>query len=88
MHVQFKLTFSRKIQQNKINYRNMPKGNENVPNLNMLFCGSVLKVQKNWWQKTKKKYFAECQVLALGKINSLPSAKRGALGKEDAAGCR
>ena len=37
MHLQFKLAFSGKIQQNKINYRNMPKGNENVPNLNMLF---------------------------------------------------
>ena len=37
MHLQFKLTFFEKIQQNKINYRNMPKGNENVPNLNMLF---------------------------------------------------
>ena len=58
------------------------------PKFKHVVCGSVLKLQKNWWQKTKTKYFAECQVLALGKINSLPSAKRGALGKEDAVGCR
>jgi len=30
--------------------------------------------KKSWWQKTKKNYFAECQGLALGKVNILPSA--------------
>jgi hypothetical protein len=60
MHLQFKLLFSGKIQQNKINYRNMPKGNENVPNLNMLSVWYCTKASKKIGGKKPKKIF--CRV--------------------------
>jgi hypothetical protein len=37
MHLQFKFTFSRKMQVNKINSRNIAKSYKKVPNWNMRF---------------------------------------------------
>ena len=59
MHLQFKFTFSRKIQVNIKNLKNIPKSHRKVPNWNMCFKVLYKCHRKNL--KTKKKYFAECR---------------------------
>ena len=85
MHVQLKFAIPEKIQVNEINSWNISKGHENSPNLNIEYQVLYKGCTKNLVAKIQKKinFFAECQSLALGKEGSLPSAKRGALGKED-----
>jgi len=41
MHLQFKPTFSGKLQENEIKWRNIANSNEIVPNLNMLFMVQI-----------------------------------------------
>jgi hypothetical protein len=41
MHLQFKPTFSGKLQENEIKWRNIANNNEIVPNLNMLFMVQI-----------------------------------------------
>jgi hypothetical protein len=85
MHLQFKLTLSEKklTKQNKI--KKYTKKQWKCAKFWHVVCDSVVKLQKNLVPKNKKKYFAECLGLTLGKVITLPSAKQQALGKEDGA---
>ena len=76
MHLQFKFTFSRKIQVNIKNLKNIPKSHRKVPNWNMCFKVLYKCHRKNLKTKIKKNkntlpsvgigtrqrnLFAECQ---------------------------
>ena len=80
MHLQFKFTFSRKIQVNINNLKNIPKSHRKVPNWNMCFKVLYKCHRKNL--KTKIKILCRVSQLALGKGTSLPSARLAALGKD------
>ena len=71
MHLQFKFTFSRKIQVNIKNLKNIPKSHRKVPNWNM--CFKVL--YKCHRKNLKKKILCRVSELALGKGSSLSSAR-------------
>ena len=76
MHLQFKFTFSRKIQVNIKNLKNIPKSHRKVPNWNMCFKVLYKCHRKNLKTKIKKiKILCRVSELALGKGTSLPSAK-------------
>ena len=74
MHLQFKFTFSRKIQVNIKKLKNITKSHRKVPDLNMCFKVLDKCHRKNLKTNTKKRL---CRVseLVLGKGTSLPSAR-------------
>ena len=98
MHLQFKFTFSRKIQVNIKNLKNIPKSHRKVPNWNMCFkvlykCHRKnLKTKKNKNKNTlpsveigtrQRNLFAECQARHSAKTARLPSANGQHSAKDD-----
>ena len=76
MHLQFKFTFSRKIQVNIKILKNIPKSHRKVPNWNMCFKVLYNCHRKKFENKNKKiKILCRVSELTLGKGTSLPSGK-------------
>ena len=82
MHLQFKFTFSRKIQ---VNIKNLKKYTKVIEKFQIGTCASryCINATENFKKKIKKiKKLCRVSELALGKGTSLPSARLAALGQE------
>jgi hypothetical protein len=76
MHLQFKFTFSRKIQVNKINSTNIAQSHKKSQ-IETCACIQYIRATKKFEIKIQKKIFVEC--LALPSARQWHSAKQASL---------